>query len=406
MSELTNEQQIVMDNILKWFRDAKEQWLTVAGNAGTGKSFLLSHLPKLLSYHIRLTYCCYTGKASSVLLNKLSDIGINNINVSTIHKLMYTPKIKNDEEGYEYIDGWLKNEDIPYDLIVIDEASMVNEEIFKDLLSYGLPILCVGDHGQLPPVSSNGFSLMKSPEYILKTIHRQAAGSPIIQLSKYIRENGNLPKKLNNKYVKEIIWWKKKDREFFNKIPFLNKNIITISALNKSRKYFNEYIRGLCGYSNANIINKGERVVCLKNNDVMTDNGIYYVMNGVTGSVDNIVNTKYENFSNLYVDFDIHGDVLPCISNVKCFGEIDRKKLSKIGGDPRGKQIAKSRGQNKINLFDYGYCITCHKSQGSEWPCVIVINERSGYTTDDDYKRWLYTSVTRSSHRLFIINGY
>lgn len=403
--ELTNEQQIVMDGILKWFKDAKDQWLIVSGNAGTGKSFLLSHLPKLLSYHIRLTYCCYTGKASSVLLNKLKDVGIQNINVSTIHKLMYTPKIKNDKDGYEYIDGWMKNEDIPYDLIVIDESSMVNEEIFKDLLSYDIPILCVGDHGQLPPVSSDGFNLMKNPSYTLKTIHRQAEGSPIIQLSRYIRENGRLPKDLNNKHIKEITWWKKRDREFFNKIPFLNKNIITISALNRSRKSFNEYIRGLCGYNDAGIINRGERVVCLKNNDVIQDN-IYYIMNGITGTVNNIVNTKHNNFKNLYVDFDIYKDTIPCISNIKCFGEIDRRKLSKIGGDPRGKQIAKSRGQNKINLFDYGYCITCHKSQGSEWPCVIVVDERGGYTTDDDYKRWLYTAVTRSSHRLFIVRGF
>ncbi len=404
--ELSTEQKTVMDGMLSWYKDASSQWLTVSGNAGTGKTFLLSHLPHYLPSTTRVTYISYTGKASSVLLDKLKQANIWSVTVSTIHKLLYVPDIKKDEDGCEFIDGWIKNETIPFDLIVIDEASMVGEEIFKDLLEFDKPILCIGDDGQLPPVSSDGFSLMNNPDLKLNHIHRQAADSPIIKISQYIRENGVLPKELNTKFTKEITWWKKDDKEFFNKIPFLNPNIICLSALNKTRKYLNNHIRGLCGYNGADVINPGERIVCLKNNDIKHDYALHYVMNGITGTVDKVVPTGRQNLRNVYVDFDIYKSTLPCISDIRSFGEVNRQKLSKIGGDPISKDYAISRKQKTHNMFDYGYCITCHKAQGSEWGVVIVIDERSGYSTDDDYKRWLYTAVTRSSNRLFIVKGY
>ena len=163
--KLSKEQNIVMNGIIDWQSKGNDQWLTVSGNAGTGKTFMLSHLPNFLPSTTRVTYISYTGKATSVLYKKLKEANIYNVTVSTIHKLLYSPLIERDKDGCEYIDGWIKNETIPFDLIVIDEASMVGEEIFKDLLGFDIPILAVGDDGQLPPVSNDGFSLMNNPDY-------------------------------------------------------------------------------------------------------------------------------------------------------------------------------------------------------------------------------------------------
>ncbi len=405
MITLSIEQKQIVDCIVKWFKNAKDQVMVVSGYAGTGKTTVMSHLPSVLPDTTRITFNAYTGKATSVLLDKLKQANIWSITVSTIHKLIYVPDIKKDDDGCEFIDGWIKNETIPFDLIVIDEASMISEEIFKDLLEFDKPILFIGDSAQLPPIVGD-FNLMNAPDLSLTSIHRQAEDSPIIKISQYIRENGVLPKELNTKFTKEITWWKKDDKEFFNKIPFLNPNIITLSALNRTRKNINNHIRGLCGYNGADIINPGERVVCLKNNDIKHDYALHYVMNGITGTVNKVIPTGRQNLRNIKIDFDIYKSTLPCISDIRTFGEVNRQKLNKIGGDPVSKDYAIFRKQKTHNMFDYGYCITCHKAQGSEWGAVVVIDERSNYSTDDDYKRWLYTAVTRSSNRLFIVKGY
>jgi len=405
MINFTTEQQTIIDEVLNWYKEGKEQVIVINGYAGTGKTTIMSHLPKVLPDTTRITFNTFTGKASSVLVNKLAKNNIWGVNVSTLHKLMYTPRIIKEKDGTEIIDGWEKNESIPYDLIIVDESSMISEDIFHDILAYQKPVIFIGDSAQLPPIFGD-FNIMNAPDLTLETIHRQAEGSPIIQLSKYIRENGVLPRNFNSSSVKEITWWKKPDRQFFDKIPFLNPNIITISALNKSRRYFNNHIRNLCGYHQAGIINPGERIVCLKNNDVTTKSSLQYVMNGITGTINKVSGTQLDRIKNLHIDFDIYEDTVPCLSDIRCFGEIDKRKLSKISGDPKNKSYAKQRNQKSVNLFDYGYCITGHKSQGSQWSCVIVVDERSGYSTDDDYRRWLYTAVTRSSNKLFIVTDF
>jgi exodeoxyribonuclease-5 len=403
--KLSKEQQKVMDGIIQWFNDAKEQWLVVSGYAGTGKTTLLSFLPKLLPDTTRITFNTYTGKASSVLSNKLSNANVWNVNVSTIHKLMYQPIIKSEEDGTEYIEGWEKVEEIPYDLIVIDEASMVNQEMFEDLLSYDKPVLCIGDKGQLPPIFSDKFCLMNNPDFSLETIHRQAEGSPIIKLSKFIRENGVLPKNLTSYKVKTITWWKKEDREFFNKIPWDNINVMGLCSFNRTRKSLNFYIRQLLGYHNDNLINKGERIVCLKNNEVL-DKKVYYVMNGMTAIIENVYSTPHSRLKNLTIKMDHNQEKFKCLSDVRSFGEINIKKLGKISGDPRNKNYAKVKKQKNVNLFDYGNIITVHKAQGSEWPCICLVDERNEYISDKMYCKWLYTAITRASQKIIVIKDY
>lgn len=129
-------------------------------------------------------------------------------------------------------------------------------------------------------------------------------------------------------------------------------------------------------------------------------------MNGITGTVKNVSGTKHDRIKNISIDFDMYEDDVHCLSDTRCFGEIDKRRLAKISGDPRNKAYAKLRKQKAINMIDYGYNITVHKSQGSEWAGVILINERSSYMKDEDYARWLYTAITRASTKLFIVNDF
>jgi len=145
----------------------------VGGYAGTGKTTLISLLRQLIydqTPQKRVAFACYTGKAAQVLKSKLTEQ--NTIYpqdfCGTIHSLMYTAQT--DVDGK--ILAWRRNLTIPYDLLIVDEASMVTEDIWRDLCKYQLPIVAVGDHGQLPPIGGN-FNLMENPQLRLEKIHRQ-----------------------------------------------------------------------------------------------------------------------------------------------------------------------------------------------------------------------------------------
>ena len=150
---LSTEQNKIVDSILNWFKDSSKQYITLGGYAGTGKTTVLGSITTLLNKDkkkLNIAYCSYTGKAARVLERKLRDT--NSVSYSdyigTIHRLIYKA-IVDDRDN---IIGWelIPKSDFDYSLIVVDEASMLTEDIWNDLLSFDVPIIAVGDHSQLP----------------------------------------------------------------------------------------------------------------------------------------------------------------------------------------------------------------------------------------------------------------
>jgi intein/homing endonuclease len=218
-ADFSRDQRIVYDDLLDWVA-ARGTTLTMGGYAGTGKTSLLGVFAKAMrDAHKCVAFVAYTGRASSVLRRKLAEAGVEttsrvrrtnedadegldayfdgNLGVrsgpplcSTIHKLLYRPVI---DPQTEELKGWVKRSklDRQYDLVIVDEASMVSDDILADIRIHGAPLLAVGDHGQLPPVAATG-SLMKNPDLRLERIHRQAEGNPIIALAHHVREGGPL----------------------------------------------------------------------------------------------------------------------------------------------------------------------------------------------------------------------
>ncbi|KKQ71073.1 MAG: Exodeoxyribonuclease V, partial [Candidatus Shapirobacteria bacterium GW2011_GWE2_38_30] len=139
---------------------------------------------------IRVAFASFTGKATRVLRGKLAEMETvyKEDSIGTIHSLIYSPIVDTKKN----IVGWKKKDEIEADLIVIDEGSMVDGTIWGDLVSYGLPIVVVGDHGQLPPIRGD-FNLMERPMVKLEKIHRQAEKNPIIKVSMLAREEGKIP---------------------------------------------------------------------------------------------------------------------------------------------------------------------------------------------------------------------
>src|SRR6188508_3636855 len=151
------------------------------GYAGTGKTTLARHIADGVDGEVK--YAAFTGKAALVMRNKGCD------NASTIHSLIYRAK----ESGVEQpsFELW---DDAPASkakLIVIDECSMVDAELGRDLMSFECPLLVLGDPAQLPPIqagaSSGGFFTEAEPDVMLTEVHRQAQDNPIVRLSMDIR---------------------------------------------------------------------------------------------------------------------------------------------------------------------------------------------------------------------------
>lgn len=364
--ELSPDQKAVMQGLLAFAESKSKKYITLGGYAGSGKSTILGILGKALS-EMRIAYCCYTGKAASVLASKLGGFKY----CGTIHSLIYRPYT--DELGR--ILGFAQREDVDlaedYDLIVIDEASMVSEEIFEHLLEYGVPIIAVGDHGQLPPVKSR-FNLMQNPMLRLEKIHRQAENSPIIKLSMMARTQGAVPFGEFGDGVRKVQGMKHLDEIELD-------DVLLLCGTNRLRQQINR--QAVEGRTKPEI---GDKVICLKNN---AKKGIY---NGMGGFVQDVSeSSKWHWKMEVLLD---SGDTFTGNVLKKQFGE------PKTLHDWRGPKSEKPE-----DLFDWAYAITVHKSQGSQAQKVVLLEETLGFLTPEDWKRWLYTGITRSQKELLII---
>ena len=158
---LSRDQKKAFDDVMEWYQKIERLCLILpfGGYAGTGKTTFIAHLRKRLTKlnkKLKVGFASYTGKASRVLRNKLreTDTIMGQDTVGTIHSLIYSPIV--DEK--ERIIGWKTKDKIDRDLIIIDEASMVDSLIWQHLIAYKIPIIVVGDHGQLPPSKETSIS--------------------------------------------------------------------------------------------------------------------------------------------------------------------------------------------------------------------------------------------------------
>ncbi len=338
--ELTTQQKMALYHLVTGIREGEKE-LTMGGYAGTGKTTLIKYLQQFFpDYGI----CAYTGKAANVLRKK----GLQG--ASTIHSRIYKPFF---QDGMVYFD---LNPDPGCNGFIVDEASMVSEDIYEDLQSYDMPMIFVGDHGQLEPIGSK-FNLMQNPDYKLEEIHRNAGDIP--RFAEALR-NGYSPRGFgcSDGTVELISRTTVEDYLAVDQI---------ICAYNKTRVQINEEVRQALGHSG--VINEGERVMCLRNNK---QQGLF---NGMQGTVVNLYTGRR---GRKYMDFEFDGTIIKDIwYDPKQFGQEAHTKLL---------------GKDTPNPFDYAYCITAHKAQGDEWQKVLVIEQRC---RNWDHKRWAYTAASR-----------
>ena len=372
---------------------SREKYTVISGYAGTGKSTLVRFIIDALDVDKdKVAYATYTGKAAEVLRKK------GNPNAMTLHRLLYD-SIPRQGGGFIRI----PKKQLDYDIVVVDEVSMVPKTMVDMLLAHRVYILFLGDPGQLPQIDKKEtHNLLDHPHVFLDEVMRQAAESEIIQLTMKIRNGEDIP----FMHGKEIIIAPKAELV----TGHLTWADIIICATNKTRHNMNRQKRELLGYSG--VLQTGERIIVKRNYWEDCDEDGNALVNGTVGTVAN----PYESFVRIpsYVKNDRRD--LPLIGCIftpdggKSFDtfEIDKDYLLKE--EPCVDwRVSYQLGKLKPKIGDilpkqatYGYALTCHAAQGSEFDKVLVIEESFPFDKVE-HQRWLYTAATRASDKLVLV---
>ena len=373
---------------------AGEQCTVISGYAGSGKSTLVRFIINALDVNEdKVAYATFTGKAAEVLRKK------GNNNAMTLHKLLYD-SIPRPGGGFLRI----PKPSLEYSIIVVDEVSMVPKSMIDMLLGHKVYVLALGDPFQLPVIDKDqAHGLLDHPHIFLDEIMRQAAESEIIQMTMKIR-NGE-----------PLSLFKGKEVQIFEKRE-LNTGMLTwadqiLCAKNTTRIALNNQVRDLLGYRG--LPQDGERMICLRNYwEDLSEDREGTLVNGTTGIIQNPFETyrmapQYVKMSNHKMD-EICGNFITDDNHIFNSVEMDRRMIEV--GEPCldwRESYALGKLRDKIGdiiprQFAFGYAITTHKAQGSEWNKVLVIEENFPFDKTE-HARWLYTACTRSSEKLVLV---
>lgn len=368
-----------------------EKYTCIAGYAGTGKSTLVKFIVSALNVpEEEICYATFTGKAAQVLLKK------GNKNVSTLHKLLYK-SIPKADGGFIRIPV----DDIPYRIVIVDEVSMAPKTLMKLLFNYRVHVICLGDPFQLPTIDKdedNG--LLERPHIFLDEVMRQAAESEIIRLTMDIRAGKNISYSPNGKEALVL------DKSQLNTGMLQWADQILVGT-NAARININNQMRKLLGRGSRP--EDGDKVICLRNywdfladnDDPLVNGTIGYLQNSfedfvilprnLGGNKIDIINGDFVSDSDATFN-RVHMDTKMILTGEKC---VDFKTAYRINKNP------KTAGLLPLE-FTYGYAITCHKAQGSEWDKVLVLEEKFPFDKTE-HARWLYTACTRASDKLVLV---
>lgn len=370
MIQWSPQQEAAIAKVSDWYQKQDEPVFYLAGFAGTGKTTIARHL--VSETGAKPCYGAFTGKAASVMRNSgCEDAG-------TLHSKIYI--FKRDPKTGKFTKRINKSaktsEVVKSDLIVVDECSMVDEPLGKDLMSFKKPILVLGDPAQLPPVQGGGFFTSREPDMMLTEIHRQAEGNPIIQLATAVRKGEGIDYcRLGESAVVT-------KAEFRAEFDILDADQVLVGK-NATRHSYNTRLRELnriiCEMPVA-----GDRLVCLKNS---RENGIF---NGGIFTVSGTFDATFEH---------------PKLIGIKIRSD-DEEKADEISVTVRsefftGEKPPFWRELIGTEQFNYGYALTVHKAQGSQWDRVVLFDEAFG--TDEERKRWLYTGITRAAQSIVVV---
>lgn len=347
------EEKYIDQILLWWVVDKDKRIFILTGYAGCGKTTLARSIPELLDLY-NVVFLAPTGKAANVMSG----------DARTIHSYLYHTEVI--EETGEFFFHKKEPEEFEEDLLIVDEISMVSDELLADLIATGIPIIGLGDPAQLPPVNGSN-TILNNPDIFLTHVWRNDGG--ILDLATDIR-NG-----------KRISWSKYENVQRSFKHISVNYDLvddesIIICKFNKTRRQINKQFRELVrGYEL--LIQKGEKLIITKNNKQTN------LMNGSIVIVEEIA----------WMDRDSH------LAGLKVKTQDGYSMFIKVSLLVVEGYEEKLHRDPNIHYCDYAYAITCHKAQGSEYKNVFIIDEGAHI---GDHQSWRYTAVTRARQKVYI----
>ena len=412
--DLSSGQQEAADKVKGWYEEADElrdhaaekPIFRLFGYAGTGKTTTIRAIISQLGLTLGadVLFGAYTGKAAMVMRRQ-------GLPAATIHSLIYKvvdPDRKACSELYKKLNEesnegernrirqelQIKSkpsfqlrlpEETPLEdasLLVLDECSMVNSDMLKDLLTFEVPLLVLGDPGQLPPIEGESPLTSVSPDVMLTEIHRQAEGNPIIAYATRARQNIPLPfgeMGTSRNIMKSML--SRDDILSFDQI---------LCGKNNTRKAINTEVRQLKGFTSPYPL-AGEKLICLRNS---TENGLFNGMICYVDRVGDLLDSSLELFIRRETDDENATPIRVLALRAHFDSYHDKDALDRV----------KWWERTDADEFDFGYGITVHKSQGSQWDNVCLIDDKmfKGWGGPQDRKRWLYTGITRAVDRICV----
>ncbi|HUB63194.1 MAG TPA: ATP-dependent RecD-like DNA helicase [Methylocella sp.] len=359
----TPQQEAALKSVAAWLKRSEPQVFRLFGYAGTGKTTLAKTIAEDTEGGV--AFAAFTGKAALVMRSKGCEAA------RTIHSLIYRARETETDEP-----SFVLNEDSAVtkaSLVIVDECSMVDTDLGRDLLSFGKPVLVLGDPAQLPPVKGGGFFTEGAPEVMLTEVHRQAVDNPIIKMSMLVREGGRL---VPGAYGESLVI----ERRDIDSGTVTAADQLLV-GLNRTRRSYNKRMRELFGHADG-LPQAGDKLVCLRNDKTKG------LLNGGIWLVKTTAPTRKKKLA----------------LNVVPEDDPTRKPL-RIGVLPeffQGLEDSLSpKDRRESDEFDYGYALTVHKAQGSQWNNVILFDESFAFR--EHRNRWLYTGITRAAERLTIV---
>lgn len=402
MTTWSPQQDAALKEFLRWYKgNPRNEFFRLFGPAGTGKTFIARGLAEAVGG--RVLFGAYTGKAALVL-NRKGCFG-----ASTIHSLLYNPKAKSqmrinelraqieeeqdpeklavlkkelaEESARQSRPSFSLNPDSPIKdckLLIVDECSMIDKYIGADMMSFGTPILALGDPFQLPPVKGAGFFPQDNPDVMLTEVHRTALDSPVLRLATMVREGEEL---LLGEYGESRVC----RRQDLPRGSGLSHDQ-TLVGKNATRRLANRTMRRQLGFSGEFPQGpraeggKGDKIVCLRNNK---ESGL------LNGMLFNVIASEDDGDSiNMTIESDDGSFTREVCAHRETFLDMEIPYW----------------GRRDKDEFDFGYALTAHKAQGSEWPAVLVADQSEVFRRDR--RKWLYTAITRASQRVTVIKNY
>ena len=373
--EFSPQQDAALKAVARWLKDGQPQIFRLFGYAGTGKTTLARHFAEHVDGQVQ--FAAFTGKAAQVLRSKGAT------NARTIHSLIYRPRgeeaVSDETTGKTSMSPTFSlNRQSPIaraKLVVVDECSMVDEQLGRDLMTFGTPILVLGDPAQLPPISGGGFFTEHEPDILLTEIHRQARDNPIIRLALDVREGREF---MRGDYgTAQVI-----GREDVDQDLVLAADQVLVGT-NRTRRRYNARLRELKGFEGP-LPMAGDKLVCLRNDPAKG------LLNGSLWKVMTASRETVKPGINLLVSPE-EDDPDRGVAKIK---------LLKAAFENPDADIPWQQ-KKRFDDFDFGYALTVHKAQGSQWDNVVLFDESFAFR--DTRERWLYTAITRAAERLTIV---